>query len=69
MLKFAIELVKGDDRTVLQLFDTKESAMAAGPLYRSRYAPTQGLIGCTSAEFDTNDQRINHFYRIHGAWT
>ena len=69
MLKFAIELVKGDDRTILQLFDTKESAMAAGPIYRQRFTAGQGLIGCTSAEFDGNDQRINHCYRIHGAWT
>lgn len=69
MKKFAIELVKGDDRIVLQLFDTKESALAAGPMFRSHYAPAQGLIGCTSAEFDQNGHPIGNCYRIHGAWT
>ena len=68
MIKFALELIKGDERTLLKTYATKEDALAAGPVYRQRYSPRQGLIGYISSEFDCNDQRISSAYRIHGAW-
>ena len=68
MIKFALELINGDERTLLKTYSTKEDALAAGPVYRQCYSPRQGLIGCISSEFDQSDQRISSAYRIHGAW-
>lgn len=68
MVKFALELIKGEERTLLKTYNTKEDALAAGPIYRQRYSPRQGLIGCISSEYDHNDRQISDTYRIHGAW-
>ena len=68
MKKFALELINGEEHTLLSTYSTKEDALAAGPIYRQRYSPRQGLIGCISSEFDCNDRQISSEYRIHGAW-
>ena len=68
MVKFALELINGDEHTLLKTYATKEDALAAGPICRQRYSPRQGFIGCISSEFDQHDHRISNCYRIHGAW-
>ena len=68
MGRFAIELIKGDDRTFLESFDTKEAAFAAGRAYRQKYTPSQGLIGCICAELDENNQADFNCFRICGTW-
>ncbi len=68
MGRFAIELIKGDDRTFLEAFDTKEAAFAAGRAYRQKYSPRQGLIGCICAELDENNQADFNYFRICQTW-
>lgn len=68
MKKFAIEFTHGDDETILELFDTKEQAMAAGEQYRKQYTREQGLLSCILADFDENGNRIGNSYRFYDAW-
>ena len=68
MGRFAIELIKGDDRTFLEAFDTKEAAFAAARTYRPKYTPSQGLISCICAELDENNQADFNCFRICGTW-
>ncbi len=68
MNKFAIKLVKGDDNTIIETFETKEEALAAGEKYRSKYTSEQGLISCIQADFDENNNLVGHGYRLINAW-
>ena len=68
MGRFAIELIKGDDRTFLEAFDTQEAAFAAGRAYRQKFSSRQGLIGCICAELNENNQPDFSTYRICGTW-
>jgi len=68
MEKYLITLVKGDDRTVLEVFDTKEAAMVAGISYRRQIPQEKGLIGCISSHLAGNGQPDLNRYRIHRVW-
>lgn len=68
MGRFAIELIKGDDRTFLAAFDTKEAAFAAGRAYRQQFSSNQGVIGCICAELDENNQADFNYFRICQTW-
>ena len=68
MGRFAIELIKGDERTFLAAFDTQEAALAAGRAYRQKYTSQQGLISCIRGELDENNQVDFNCFRICGTW-
>lgn len=68
MKKFAIELTKGNEETILALFDTKEEAMAAGEQYRKQYSREQGLINCILAEFDEKGNMVGNSYHLYHSW-
>lgn len=68
MKKFAIELTKGDDETILALFDTKEEAMAVGEQYRKQYTREQGLVSCILTDFDEKGNRVGNSYRLYHSW-
>ena len=68
MGRFAIELIKGDDRTFLAAFDTKEAAFSAGRAYRQKIASDKGIISCICAELDENNRADFNYFRICGAW-
>ena len=68
MGRFAIELIKGDERTFLAAFDNREAALAAGRAYRQKYTPQQGLISCIQGELDENNQVDFNRFRICGTW-
>ena len=68
MNKFAIKLVKGDNNTILETFDTKEEALAAGKKYRAMYTSEQGLISCIQADFDENNNLTDGSYKLFDAW-
>ncbi len=68
MNKFAIKLVKGDDNTILETFDTRQEALDAGPKYRAKYPREQGLISCIQANFDEEDHLVGTMYKLLDAW-
>lgn len=68
MKKFAIELVKGNNTTILKTFDTKDEALTAGKEYRKKYTRDQGLIDCIYAEFDENDNMTDKSYKLFETW-
>lgn len=68
MMKYAIKLVKDNDSTILEVFDTEAEAMAAGVKYRAKFTREQGLISCIKAEFDDNNNIIGNRYSLVEAW-
>ena len=68
MEKYAIKLVKDDDNTILELFASKEEALAAGVKYRERYTREQGLISCIKAEFDDDNNIVGNRYKLINSW-
>lgn len=68
MEKFAIKLVKDNDNTILETFDTKQEALAAGEKYNAKYTRAQGLISCIQADFDENNNLIDNGYKLITAW-
>ncbi len=68
MEKFAIKLVKDDNSTILETFEDKDVALAAGAKYRKKYTREQGLISCIQAEFDENGNMVGGKYKLVDAW-
>lgn len=68
MEKFAIKLVKDDNNTILETFEDKQDALAAGEKYRLKYTREQGLISCIQANFDDKDNIIGNRYKLIDAW-
>ena len=68
MKKFAITLTKGDETTVLETFDSKEAALAAGPEYRKKYAREEGFISCELRDFDENGNMDKSKWRLYDGW-
>lgn len=64
-MKYAIEITKGDDITILQVFDDKPTAMAAGAEYRKTISRDAGLLALIEADFDENDQMIGTGFKMH----
>lgn len=69
MEKYLITLVNEDERTVLEIFDTKDAALVAGLAYRRQISRDKGLISCISTVPNENGQLDLHRYRIHHAWS
>lgn len=42
MIKFAVTLTKGDNRKILEVYDTKEQAMEKGVEYRKQFSMDSG---------------------------
>ena len=68
MKKYAIELTKGDNEIILETFESKEQAMAAGEGYRKKYTREQGLLSCILADFDEENNMIGNNYRLFHSW-
>lgn len=65
MRKYAIKLTHGDTVRILQVFDDKPAAMAAGTEYRKTISRDAGLLACIEADFDENNQMIGTGYKLH----
>lgn len=68
MGKYVIELIKGDNRTVLEICDTKEQAMERGIKHRQDHTREQGLIGCILANVDGDGNIDRNRYKIVHCW-
>lgn len=66
MFKFAVMLTKGNDETILELFDTKEEADKFG---KAQIVPrANGLVGCSCIEVDENGNRVNSYQKFYGIY-
>ena len=65
MRKYAIKLTCGDDVKILEVFDDKPTAMAAGTEFRKNISSDAGLLGLIEAEFSENNQMIGVAYKLH----
>lgn len=68
MGKYVIELIKGDNRTVLEICDTKEYAMERGLKYRGDYTREEGVIGCIFSNVDRDGNVDTSRYKIIHCW-
>lgn len=69
MTKFAIEHVKENDVTVLEVFTSKDDALKAGAVYRKMYSHNDGIISCIEAEFDSRRRRSGNSFKLYEVWT
>lgn len=67
--KFAIKLVKDNDNTILETFDTKEQALAAGEKYSAQFTRAQGFVSCIQGEFDENNNLVGNRYKLIHGWS
>lgn len=65
MKRYAIKLTHGDDVKILEVFDDKPAAMAAGAEYRKTISRDAGLLGLIEADFDENNKMIGGGYKLH----
>ena len=63
MKKFAIKLTKGDDYKIIEIFENKDAALAAGAEYRKQYSRDAGLLSCIEADIDAG--RIVGSYKLY----
>lgn len=68
MKKFGIEVVKGNDSTLIKTFDTKEDGMIFGADYLKTMKREDGILSLFNAEFDENGQIVNNERRIYHVW-
>lgn len=64
MKKYALKLTRGDDVKILEVFDDKPAAMAAGAEYRKTISPDKGLLSLILAEFDDDGNMVGNAYRL-----
>lgn len=65
MKKFAIKLTHGDDVKILEVFDDKPAAMAAGTEYRKTISRDAGLLAVIEAGFADDGKMISPSYKLH----
>lgn len=66
MFKYAVILTKGNEETILGLFDTKPEADRFG---KTREIPrSKGLVGCSYIEVDEAGNRVNSRERFYGIY-
>lgn len=63
MLKYAVALTKGNEETILGLFDTPEEARAFGR--EKAKEPVCGLLNMLSSDFDENGNQTSKNVRLY----
>lgn len=67
MRKFVITLTKKDASRVLETFNSKQEAMAAGNRYYRETPAAEGLLSCIQTECE-NSSRVDDNYLFLYAW-
>lgn len=65
MKKYAVKLTHGDDVKILEVFDDKPTAIAAGAEYRKSISRDAGLLAVIEAEFTDDGKMISPSYKLH----
>lgn len=64
MKRFAIKLTHGDDVKILEVFDDKPAAMAAGTEHRKTIPRDKGLLSLILAEFNDDGNIVGNAYQL-----
>lgn len=68
MLKFAVELTKGDTDTIIRTFETRDAAMEFGQEYWRTLPKGAGVLCCVMTDFDAAGQRTSSAERVYHVW-
>lgn len=64
MKRYAIKMTCGDDVKILEVFDDKPTAMAAGAEYRKTISRDKGLLSLILAEFNDDGNMVGNAYQL-----
>ncbi len=68
MIKFGIEVTKGNIETLIRTFDDHGEAMIFGNNYFAQMKKEDGILTCFSAEFDENNNKLSNVEKVYHVW-